>query len=217
MSLCVICGADATDTTATFAPFITARTGLPSQTTSVDCPRCGIHYCGHRFTDEQAAAIYADYRSPAYHDQRAVLEPDYGYWRAMPTVRPYDVEPIISRWVTPATVLDIGGHDGANTPFRDTAEVTVVDIGDPEPTGRWNLAVLQHVLEHVADPCALVAMARRHADWLYVEVPVEPRVDVWHEHVNQFSATSLTWTVGHVIATEVLDTKVGLVRWAVAR
>src|SRR5690349_11765217 len=49
-------------------------------------------------------------------------------------------------------------YDGARVPAAD---------------GAYDLAVLTHVLEHVADPAALLAEAARVARWVLVEVPLE--------------------------------------------
>jgi SAM-dependent methyltransferase len=43
----------------------------------------------------------------------------------------------------------------------------------PADDGAYDLAVLTHVLEHVADPAALLAEAARIASWVLVEVPLE--------------------------------------------
>src|SRR4051794_37543182 len=49
-------------------------------------------------------------------------------------------------------------YDGARVPAAD---------------GAYDLAVLTHVLEHVADPAALLSEAARVARWVLVEVPLE--------------------------------------------
>jgi SAM-dependent methyltransferase len=182
--------------TGSIAPFVAHRTGV-SETRTCTCSRCGLRFSSHRWTPQQAISLYAGYRDPDYDRERQAFEPGYssGHLNA-----PRDYLPDIEAWVTeylnPASVLDIGGNDGRNTPFADRA--TVWEIGDPEPDGTYDLIVLAHVLEHAPWPRDLLAVARRHIapnGLIYAEVPIEPLMDVWHEHISRFDETSLAATL----------------------
>lgn len=112
-----------------------------------------------------------------------------------------------------ARVLDVGGGDGhllaglarqgarcflvdyADAPVAGVTKLgdTVSDLGEGE---RFDAVVISHVLEHVADPAALLARLRELAPVVYVEVPVE----IWRTtpvgvdpvtHTNHFTEASL--------------------------
>ena len=180
------------------APFVAHRTGV-TETRTCTCSRCGLRFSAHRWTMQQAIALYAGYRDADYDRERQSFEPGYssGHLNAPRDYLP-DVEAWIGEYLQPATVLDIGGNDGRNTPFTATADVTVWEIGDPEPHGTYDLIVLAHVLEHAPWPRDLLAVARRHvapAGLIYAEVPIEPLMDTWHEHISRFDETSLAATL----------------------
>jgi len=131
---------------------------------------------------------------------------------------------MIEQWVInalgkpPANVLDIGGNDGRNTPFTNVA--TIWDVYDPRPTGTFDLVVMAHVLEHVPYPQHLVATARSFLSdngIIFAELPIDPPVDGWHEHINQFNETSLRALFGTLLAFKEVNTSVGTVRMLLSR
>ena len=75
-------------------------------------------------------------------------------------------------------------------------EVTLFDGYDaPIEDGKYDLAVLSHVVEHVEHPRMLLREAARVADYVYVEVPLElklraPRDFKWTStgHINIYSS-----------------------------
>jgi len=203
------------------APFVAYRTGV-TDTRTCTCGRCGFRFSQHRWTPQEAISLYVGYRDADYDRERQDFEPGYssGHLNA-----PRDYLPAIEEWIRahaePATVLDIGGNDGRNTPFAATAELTVWEIGDPEPRGMFDLVVLAHVLEHAAWPRDLIALARRHlADGglIYAEVPLEAPTDYWHEHVNRYDQASLAATLApcRLLGMQGLGTSLGPVLMALA-
>jgi SAM-dependent methyltransferase len=219
-------GCESTATTlhdvGTVAPFVAYRTGVASDLgRTCTCGSCGLRWCAVRWTDDQAAALYRGYRDADYDAERRSFEPGYssGYLNAPREYLP-DIEAWVREYLDPASVLDIGGNDGRNTPFTATADVTVWEIGQPEPSGTYDLVVLAHVLEHVAAPLALVRTARGYLNpggLIYVEVPIEPVMDVWHEHVQQFDRLSLSALLHDVVGMQERMTSVGPVGMALAR
>jgi hypothetical protein len=187
-----------TITTGHLAPFVAARTGVDATLgRTCICTDCTLRFSHTRWTDQEAAALYADYRGLSYNAERDHHEPGYSQTHGhLNQPRSYlaDIEAWIATYTTPASVLDIGGNDGRNTPFADRA--TIWEIGDPEPTGHYDLAVLAHVLEHAANPRDLVTTASNHADLIYIEVPIEPPLDTWHEHIQQYTTQSLQALLG---------------------
>ena len=193
---CIICESEeVTNQIGELAAFIAHRIGVPAQEGfTIQCNQCGFRYSNVRFTDEQAQAIYGDYRSDRYFEERERFEPgfmeEYGH-HFKPRSYTDKVETFVRSHKEPATVLDIGGGNGENTPFRDRA--TIVDIGDTIE-GQYDLVVMSHLLEHVASPRRFVDLARKHlaADGLiYTETPIDPPHSVWNEHCQVFSEQSL--------------------------
>jgi hypothetical protein len=213
---CPCCdGADLTRSPAVLMPFIAFRTfgWTPVEITpewgmrslragmayplcnSMQCQACGLLFLDIRFSDEEMARLYADYRGEAYTEQRERFEPGYAALNAaiqVHTPDTSDAERFLAPHVKPAPrVLDWGGDSGENTPFRATAsQVDVYDLSDvPLVSGvrrvtrdaiapaSYDLVVLSHVLEHVPEPEAVVrpaATALQASGALYVEVPYEP-------------------------------------------
>ena len=175
------------------APFVAARTGVdPTLGRTCICTSCTLRFSQARWTEQEAVDLYADYRGPSYNAQRDQYEPGYSQANAhlnQPRTYLADIEAWIATKATPRTVLDIGGNDGRNTPWADRA--TVWEIGDPQPPGHYDLVVLAHVLEHAAHPRDLITTAQQLGDLTYIEVPLEPPGDTWHEHVQQFNEQSL--------------------------
>ena len=116
-------------------------------------------------------------------------------------------------------VLDWGGGDVSNTPFKGHGYSTDIYDIDKKPTvpgrssvgmdevpGRtYDLIVCRHVLEHVpypADTLAKISACMHDQTLLYVELPHEALMvgndqlaarqkRHWHEHINFFSVAAL--------------------------
>ena len=208
------------------APFIALRTGLPIEAAyTCECRTCGLRFSSHRFTPEQSVAIYDGYRGPLYNSQRDQCEPGYmQQYGNLNDTRPYMDE--IEKFISPhpisktLSILDFGGNDGGNTPFPGS-HVDIYEVGDPWPTKQYDLIVCAHVLEHVNEQRRTIDALRgtlAQSGLIYVELPIEPPVSTWHEHINQFTQEALTQALrGQVLAIKDLDTPLGPVRMALSR
>ena len=158
------------------------------------CEECGILFLDMRFDDEEMAALYDDYRGPAYTVTRERFEPGYAARNTL-----FDdgadygaqAEALLAP-LLPARprVLDWGGDSGVNTPFRGrAAQHDIYDIsGRPVIDGaravdhaaaranRYDLIACCHVIEHVSYPFDILrdmADTMRDDTLLYLEVPFE--------------------------------------------
>lgn len=158
------------------------------------CEDCGLVFLDMRFDDEEMAALYDDYRGPAYTAARDRFEPGYAarnelfedgaHYGAMAEAFLTPLLPARPR------VLDWGGDSGVNTPFRGrAAQHDVYDIsGRPVVEGAravdhaaaiakpYDLIACCHVIEHVAHPVDIlreIVAAMRPETLLYVEAPHE--------------------------------------------
>lgn len=206
------------------APFVAARTRVDARLgRSCECDKCNFRFCAVRFDSREVQRLYKDYRGPMYNNEREMFEPGYtamfGHLN-----EPRDSIPMVEKWIEravpliPGSVLDIGGNDGRNTPFGDRA--VVWDVFDPQPVGSFDLVVMAHLLEHVSYPRETVALARSFLNdggVMFAEVPVDPPVDGWHEHIQQFSERSLFYLFGDIIDFQEVDTSVGRVRMVLSR
>jgi len=95
--------------------------------------------------------------------------------------------------------LTVMHYDGEELPHDDDA---------------FDLAVLSHVIEHVANPRAVLAQAQRVARWVFVEVPIE---DTWRlpddfewtdlGHINTYSVK----TARHLLQSSGIEVRAEVV------
>jgi len=161
---------------------------------SLMCDACGLLFLDMRFDDEEMAALYDDYRGPAYSAARERFEPGYTARNAL-LLDGSDYRATIESLLADAVparprVLDWGGDSGVNTPFRGRAAAhDIYDIsGRPVVDGArrvdraaalsqsYDLVVCGNVIEHVSWPRDILRdiaafMGPRTA--LYLEVPHE--------------------------------------------
>ena len=224
---CVCCGSENVKyTPAVLSPFVADRiwgwepmTGRSSEGTlimgmslcrSLRCQDCDYVGCDIRFDDEEMAKLYINYRDERYVETREKYEQDYGKLNAElenDVVNYFDEMQsfILDDMAEPRRVLDWGGNNGINTPFRDSAEtVHIYEIGGKppkfgelvlEPQPPYDLIVCSNTLEHVSYPRRMLNEMRAYMDkdtLLYLEIPIEDlSMNIWHEHINKFSAKSL--------------------------
>ncbi len=185
---------------AVVAPFVAARVfGRRATVCRVArCRGCGLGFFEDRFDDDEAARLYADYRSEDYYRLRHYWEP--WYTRAFNAGLGGEAEMdgrrevyhrILDRHAPAAvvdTVLDYGGDRGQLMTGGPGREHYVFDISgvEPEPgvipidgaaalgDRTFDLVLLCEVLEHVPDPVRTLADVTAHVrpgGLLYVTVP----------------------------------------------
>lgn len=160
---------------------------------TVHCRNCGGVFMDLRFGDFEMAALYENYRGPAYSNLRESYEPGYLLRNDELACLSHTgaVENFLaSKLPEHPRILDWGGDDGRNTPFRLSASrCDIVDISGKAtlpgtlsvaPTealaNDYDLVVLSHVLEHLPSPLSLleaVASLVHRGARLYIEVPHE--------------------------------------------
>ncbi len=161
---------------------------------SLLCTACNLLFLDIRFTDQELAALYADYRGADYVALRETYEPGYRERNSRLEVRPSHidaVEDFLRPFVKlPLRTLDWGGNSGRSTPFRGPGNTTHVYDISGRPTVEHasavsladarsqphDLVVCSHVLEHVPFPLQTleeIGMAVQAGTLLYIEVPLE--------------------------------------------
>jgi hypothetical protein len=189
------------------------------------CAQCGMLFLDMRFDDDELASLYDDYRGAAYSEQRDRFEPGYSQRNAILLGGSHyaaRLEALLEPYV-PARprVLDWGGDNGVNTPFRGkAAQHDIFDISNRPPldgarivtleeakASVYDLFVCANVLEHVPQPGDMlrdIAALMAPGSVLYLEVPHEDAIRLhstpearlahkrhWHEHINFFTQAAL--------------------------
>ena len=161
------------------------------------CKHCFFIQTSIPFSDEEIGRLYADYRTPSYHQQRIKYEPEYA---AIADAVGYDPVELRTRTTAltallrkelgatdPVTILDYGGSDGRFIPDIPGSKF-VYDISNLDPVpgvtrikseselGTYSLVLLAHVTEHVTHPLKLVRKLSAYVEpggHLYIETPQE--------------------------------------------
>jgi SAM-dependent methyltransferase len=173
---------------------------VASQSAFVDmevCEHCSFIQTAIPFSDEEIARLYADYRSPSYHQQRILYEPEYAAIAEKVGSDPVEVRTRTTalleflrkelKMPSPLTILDYGGADGRFIPdIPGSKFVYEISNIDPSPgvsriklesdLGTYSLVLLAHVTEHVTHPLNLVRKLSAYVEpggHLYIETPQE--------------------------------------------
>jgi SAM-dependent methyltransferase len=206
-SACVICSGQSLDSwAAVLSPFVAARIGSPPVACRLlECRGCGHRFFDRAYDEPEAMRLYQGYRGPAYFAARHAWEPWYtarvndaigGDLREI--ARRREQLDGFLRGHLPATVLagsvlDYGGDRGQFMPTGIGTARFLYDVsGLPPVEGvtalrsepelgahHFDLVLVCHVLEHLADPVALLRALRDRlgprsaGHWLYLEVPFE--------------------------------------------
>lgn len=163
---------------------------------SLQCSYCGHLFLDIRFGDGEMTRLYKNYRDNEYVESREKYEPGYGT-RNEDLRKRYvyleEIENFIKREVSEQeTILDWGGSNGRNTPFRDQAKnVYVYDISEVDVKSSNNVQKLTadnvnkhtydlvsciHVLEHIPrlhEEMDRIRSIMTESTHLYIEVPCE--------------------------------------------
>lgn len=186
------------------APFI-AEYALRSPVAAcalLECGACGLRYFDARPDEAEMARLYSGYRGEAYFQARHRHEPWYlrrhnrgqGQDPRLIAARRAAVEAFLRRHDVAGRidrVLDYGGDAGQFIPEGLGTERHVFEVSDALPVagvrriadegalvpGSYDLVLLNHVLEHLAEPVELLRrtarLLRPGSGILYVEVPLE--------------------------------------------
>ena len=102
---------------------------------SLLCLDCNLLFLDMRFDDEELSQLYYKYRDKNYSKLRNKYEPGYNLINEIQN-RPIKYTKNIENFLSPLLkfpikVLDYGGDDGHNTPFRNSQNTThVFDISN---------------------------------------------------------------------------------------
>jgi hypothetical protein len=161
---------------------------------SLLCADCGLIFMDLRFSDEEMARLYDDYRGSEYSILREKYEPGYLVRNeSLEEGCPYldKVEDFLAPYLSRRpSILDWGGDTGRNAPFADSrVSLDVFDISDRAVVSgarkvsrsqvrerSYDLVLLSNVLEHVPYPARVLdeisdGLTAKTA--LYIEVPFE--------------------------------------------
>ncbi|MBC3437621.1 class I SAM-dependent methyltransferase [Pseudomonas sp. BW16M2] len=189
---------------------------------TLHCSQCELLFLDIRFSDREMACLYDGYYGEAYEALREHYEPGFKArnlaLRAPSELMGLTIDYVL-QYLSPVRILDWGGGDGTNTPFKgDGYQTDIFDIdrkptvvgtrsvakGDVEGVA-YDLIVCRQVLEHVPYPTDVLAEIRQcmgDETLLYVELPHEALMvgnqalspsqkRHWHEHINFFSPAAL--------------------------
>lgn len=231
---CPSCGGDRFDERpALVAPFIAhyVLDRAPEPTAVRDCSGCGLVFFATRYTDDEIARLYKDYRGEGYLRTRHSFEPWYtarfnedigGPAGMEPRKRVYRaiVEPYAARELIDS-VLDYAGDRGQMMEGGPGRRHFVYEISGVRPVdgvtaisepgaleGReFDLVLLCGVVEHFSAPLEAVRQVARHVrpgGLLYVEVPGE-RFDIRRIPRGNWYKTYLAWLARTPLLLRLVD------------
>jgi hypothetical protein len=161
---------------------------------TLECADCGVMFLDYRFSDNELARLYQDYRGDEYNALRTRFEPSYAATAMYYTGRARyldDVEAVLAPYLPDCPkVLDWGGDAGVNSPFRYKAKALhIYDISGVAVCSeairvsqeecrkqQYDLVACSQVLEHVSYPLDLLKQLTFYLGpqtILYLEVPFE--------------------------------------------
>jgi hypothetical protein len=161
---------------------------------TLSCINCGLIFLDIRFTDNEIANLYDNYRNENYTNLREYYEPGYKI-RNQDLITGFNYTDKIESFLSshlrfPVSILDWGGDTGNNTPFKNKNKLFhIYDISQKDVIvgaksisktellcHSYDLIVCSNVLEHVPYPDNLltdIKFIMNKNTVLYIEVPFE--------------------------------------------
>ena len=152
------------------------------------CPMCECVFFSLRYSERGMQNLYAEYRSEVYTNIRKKWEGWYSdsYNTQHSSVKWLDeraqtIRFFLSKYLSleKSFVFDIGGDTGEISSRLGAGGFTVLELSnrfesdspDTDSDGLIPIAIMAHVLEHVADPLAELKGLLQKFEAVYVEVP----------------------------------------------
>lgn len=175
---------------------------------TIGCKKCNFIGCNILFDDDEMIKYYKNYMKEDYIIERRLFDPSFNISN-IKRVCITKTEDWILYYLSsaPKTVLDFGACENTHTPFKNIADITLVDIGQCITDNKtFDLLSCLHVLEHVPDiQKTLDTIFTFTFKYAYFEVPhesflkkystLEEQVDnkeFWHEHINFFNLNNFS-------------------------
>lgn len=226
MSTCLACGKkNLVSYPAKFSEFIAHRVfaGRNNSFHLLHCQDCGFAFYDYRFSDDEVARLYHNYRDEVYQRQRQQYEKWYSEeYNASLGISPKEIshrKQTIIKSLAPyiqgenLLLLDFGGDRGQMIPaLPHVIQNYVYDISavKPEPgvlsldsldacykQAPFDILLCCHVLEHVADPAVEVkdfASLLKKGGLLYLEVPFDsPFYTSWRSKWSILTNPYYSW------------------------
>ena len=160
---------------------------------SLLCMDCNFLFVDMRFDDQELSRLYFNYRDENYTNLRNKYEPGYKLINKvinLPNNYIKKVEKFLSTFFTSQiNILDFGGDDGKNTPFKDTKNIIHIYDISKKPTvnncikvnksnmlKKYNLVIFSNVIEHISYPQLIINEIKKLLNKnsiLYIELPLE--------------------------------------------
>jgi hypothetical protein len=172
----------------------TIKSGMAySLCNSLLCLNCHLLFLDMRFDDDELGRLYYNYRDKYYSNLRNKYEPGYISINRIQNLSINFIEKIETFlnpfFKTPIKILDYGGDNGKNTPFKkDSNIIHIYDINKKVPIKglkkvnkknmfkKYDLIILSHVIEHVSYPKVIIKEIKKLMNQdsiLYIELPLE--------------------------------------------
>jgi hypothetical protein len=215
----------------------TIKNGMAfSLVNTLSCKNCGMLFLDIRFNESQMDRLYNGYRDHKYNELREKYEPGYierdklikegaSYLKQK---EKFILRNIQERAIKKFKILDYGGDDGTNTPFKKFENIKIFDLNKKyneikNKLEKFDLIICSHVIEHASSPEKLISKIKKlmkKNSYLYIEVPFEKIVydshpkmpdpskkKHWHEHINFFTKKSLLYLFSNA-GLKIIDEKV---------
>ena len=168
---------------------------------SLLCIDCNLIFLDMRFDDEELGRLYHNYRDKNYSNLRNKYEPGYNLINKIQNL-PINYLKKVENFLTPflkfpIKVLDFGGDDGHNTPFKNSKNIIhvydisnkvvkkgVKNVNKKNMLKKYDLIILSQVIEHVSYPKVIIDEVKNILDKnsiFYIELPLEKLLQkIWN-------------------------------------